>query len=382
MTNRVQLNQPASRRLPEIEVLRGLAVAGVIVHHSYGNLLPTTNQPLTRFMHTLDYGTGVDLFFAISGFVIARTLLPAITASRTRRDFTTTACVFWIRRAWRLLPSAWLWLALCLAASAWFNRAGLFGDVATNAWAGLAGALDFANIRLALVFGHSFYGTSFAWWSLSLEEQFYLLLPPAAFLLRRRLPLVLMALVVLQFPLRPHTLWPILFRNQAILLGVLLACWQPHPSFRRAGEWLARWPAPARWFPAACLILALGALGVAGPAPRCMIGLIALTSAALVYLAAQDTGLILQAGAARRVMLWLGARSYALYLIHIPAFFAAREICFRLGAPGNELAAAFLGLALLLIAAELNWRLLENPLRRRGALIAENYAASKTSASF
>jgi peptidoglycan/LPS O-acetylase OafA/YrhL len=382
MTQGVQPAAQSPRRLPEIEVLRGLAVAGVVLHHSYGALLPVTNRPLAWLMHTVDYGTGVDLFFAISGFVIARTLLPAIDASKTRRDFTTTACAFWIRRAWRLLPSAWLWLAICLAASAWFNRAGLFGSVATNAWAALAGALDFANIRLALIFGHHDYGTSFAWWSLSLEEQFYILLPPAAFLLRGRLQLILIALVALQFPLRPHSLWPVMFRNQAILLGVLLACWEPHPSFRRVGWHLARWPAFARWIPAAALVLMLGALGVAGPAPRFMIGLIALTSAALVYLAAQDAGLIMQASALRRVMLWLGARSYALYLIHIPAFFAARELCFRLGAQDNEPAAAFLGLALLLIGAELNWRLLENPLRRRGARIAQRYAAKQASASF
>jgi peptidoglycan/LPS O-acetylase OafA/YrhL len=79
-------------------------------------------------------------------------------------------------------------------------------------------------------------------------------------------------------------------------------------------------------------------------------------------------------------MLWVGSRSYAIYLIHIPAFFATREIWFRVKPPGTVFDAAYTwrfaltALPLLLIAAELNYRCLEVPLRRRGARIAQRIA--------
>jgi peptidoglycan/LPS O-acetylase OafA/YrhL len=100
------------------------------------------------------------------------------------------------------------------------------------------------------------------------------------------------------------------------------------------------------------------------------VGLMGVFSTALVFLAAQDRGLILDAGMMRRVMVWVGSRSYALYLIHIPAFFAAREIWFRIGGPSGDLLVALTAIGILLICAELNWRFVEQPLRRYGAGIA------------
>ncbi len=360
-------------RLPDIEVLRGLAVAGVILHHSDGNLLTAPHRLLDTLRHYLDYAVGVDLFFVISGFVIARALLPAVARCATGRDFVTTAGAFWIRRAWRLMPSAWLWLALILAASAWFNRAGLFGSVQTNAWATLAGVLDFANVRFAQTFFHRFYGASFAWWSLSLEEQFYILLPLLAFLFGRRLTPVLLLLAVVQFPLQPHSVWPMVFRSEPILVGVLLAIWETTASYEALGRGIARLAAVPRAALVLALIVTLGVLGERGLVPRFAIGLIALTSGALVFLAAQDRGLILGAGALRRLFVWVGARSYALYLIHVPAFFAAREIWFRLGPQTTEIPVALTALGLLLVGAELNWRLVEQPLRAHGARVANGF---------
>jgi peptidoglycan/LPS O-acetylase OafA/YrhL len=85
-------------------------------------------------------------------------------------------------------------------------------------------------------------------------------------------------------------------------------------------------------------------------------------------------------GPVKRVMLWVGSRSYALYLIHIPAFFLAREIWFRIEPPGTvldrrfALRLALTGFGLLLVLTELNYRFVEVPLRRRGARIAQRIA--------
>jgi peptidoglycan/LPS O-acetylase OafA/YrhL len=301
------------------------------------------------------------LFFAISGFVIARSLLPTLAAVRNSAEFLRVAGAFWRRRIWRLLPSAWLWLGIILAASAFFNRTGLFGSVRTNAWATMAGVFDFANFRFADAFFRYPYGASFAWWSLSLEEQFYLVLPPVAYLFGRFLPVLLLPLVVYQFQMQ-RTLLLMVLRTDAIMMGVLLACWAQTPFLKWASDRMAQLP---RWlkFLTTCGIL-LALVTRSHDVMPYSVGLIALFSAGLVLLASLDCGYILGASHLRPLAAWIGARSYALYLIHIPAFFFARELWFRWGASDNEYAVCFTAILILFGGAELNWRLIEQPVRR------------------
>lgn len=98
------------RRIMDIEVLRAIAVLGVLFHHLQGNLF-TDTVPLLENIHAwAQQWWGVDLFFAISGFVIARSLIPALQGCTTRQECWQQTRNFWLRRVFRLLPSAWLWL--------------------------------------------------------------------------------------------------------------------------------------------------------------------------------------------------------------------------------------------------------------------------------
>ena len=131
-----------------------------------------------------------------------------------------------------------------------------------------------------------------------------------------------------------------------------------------------------------CLAI-LGTNGEAGffdDQPRIIsfrVGLIALLSAALVLIASFDRGYLWRDGITRRVMLWVGGRSYALYLVHIPAYFTTRELWYRIEPSGTEFGGHFTlrfvvtAVLLLLALAEANYRFIETPLRRRGAQIAE-----------
>jgi peptidoglycan/LPS O-acetylase OafA/YrhL len=108
--------------------------------------------------------------------------------------------------------------------------------------------------------------------------------------------------------------------------------------------------------------------------------MVALISAILVFFASYDRDYLFPAGPLKQVMLWFGSRSYALYLIHIPAFFATRELWFRIEPEGTVFDGTFTlrfaltaGL-LLLVFTELNYRFVEVPLRRRGARIAQRIA--------
>ena len=106
----------STRRIMDIEVLRAVAVLGVLFHHLQGSLF-TDPVPLLERVHAwAQPWWGVDLFFAISGFVIARSLIPALQGCSTRQEYWEQTRNFWLRRAFRLLPSAWLWLALMLLA--------------------------------------------------------------------------------------------------------------------------------------------------------------------------------------------------------------------------------------------------------------------------
>lgn len=218
------------KRIDDIELLRGFAVLFVVIHHAADNLFTWSTPGLTRFYSYFGGWFGVDLFFAISGFVIARDLVPRLQQSDGTTHTLNITLAFWVRRAWRILPSAWLWLAIILIASLAFNQSGVFGTFRTNFEASIAGVLQVANIRFAETFMQREYGSSFVYWSLSLEEQFYLLFPLLILISRRLLPYLLLALVLIQiFSVRSVMLMS--FRTDALALGILLAVWTQHSSY-------------------------------------------------------------------------------------------------------------------------------------------------------
>ncbi|MBN3863729.1 acyltransferase [Pseudomonas frederiksbergensis] len=373
----------SGRRILDIELLRGIAVLGVLVHHLQSMPFP---GGLPGFESGMDHGQfwwGVDLFFVISGFVIARGLIPLLRGCLTPQAFWQETRDFWIRRAFRLLPSAWLWLLLMLSGALWFNHSGAFGTVQANLQATLAGFLQFANLRFAESFMRFEYGASFVYWSLSLEEQFYLLLPLLILVCRRRLVWVLLALVAVQlFTWRSALLMSI--RTDALALGVLLAMWSARPSYL---VWEPRLLS-RRWSGPLMLIGVAAVLSVmAGPLfnlASYRTGALALLCAVLVWIASYNRDYLLPKGKLKQLLVWLGARSYGIYLIHIPAFFAVREGWFRFAPGGSQdvatqpALALFCALTLIVLLSELNYRFIELPMRNRGARLVQRLRVSRT----
>jgi peptidoglycan/LPS O-acetylase OafA/YrhL len=370
-----------SRRIADIELLRGIAVLFVILHHAHGDLIHWPSNVMDHIFAYCEFWAGVDLFFAISGFVIARSLLPALEACTDNADYLRTVLAFWLRRAWRLLPSAWLWLAVPLIAAAFFNRSEAFGPFGANVATTAAALANVENFHAAKTFGLSPSGTSFAYWSLSLEEQFYILLPLAAFLFRRNLPWLVAVLAVLQI-FQPRDVLMMFTRTDAILLGVLVAVWQRHPTYRLFDP---SGLGGSRVAGIAVLVTGLAGLATLGSdhlqIASFRTGLIALISAGLVLVASYDRDYLWPPGPAKRLLMWVGSRSYGLYLIHIPAYFLTQEIWYRLLPEGGELGPAYTlpvtatALFLLFALSEANYRLVEAPLRRRGAAIAARFTA-------
>src|ERR1700733_2831409 len=98
----INISVKQSARLPEIEVLRAIAVLMVLMEHLPVNLIFWPSYVGDKILLNSGLWCGVDLFFAISGFVIARSLLPRMAGVVDWVTFTQVAVTFWIARAWRL----------------------------------------------------------------------------------------------------------------------------------------------------------------------------------------------------------------------------------------------------------------------------------------
>jgi peptidoglycan/LPS O-acetylase OafA/YrhL len=372
-------------RIDDIEILRAIAVVYVCIEHMHMNLFPWGGGWLyQRIFGWTGMWSGVDLFFVISGFVIARDLIPRLEASTSTHTRLVTTIAFWIRRAWRLIPSAWLWLVVILFACLFFNDSRAWGSFRSNLEGALTAVLQVNNLRVMLVYGQYEAGSTFPYWSLSLEEQFYLLLPFLVWLCGRRLALVLGVVVFLQLIL-PRTPLGTICRTDGLALGVLIALWARHASYQLfEPRFMAQRAARLLLIP----VLA-GALMFAGgedlhvPVPM---SLVAYVGAILVFMASFDKGYIMAGGILKRVLLWIGSRSYAIYLIHIPAYFGTRELWLRMEPHGTVFDAQYTlpflltALSALVVLAELNYRVLEMPLRQHGARIAARFRETRLAA--
>jgi peptidoglycan/LPS O-acetylase OafA/YrhL len=150
----------AARVLPEVQALRAVAVAAVVLFHFFPRRIPG------GFI-------GVDVFFVISGFLITGQIVRALE----RNTFTFRS--FYVRRAYRLLPAASLVLGLTAAAALTLLPYSRWRDTMVEV---LASLFYVENWVLAVNGSNYFDANPTAaqhYWSLSVEEQFYLLWPAA-----------------------------------------------------------------------------------------------------------------------------------------------------------------------------------------------------------
>lgn len=327
----------------------------------------------------------MDLFFAISGFVIARHLLPDLSSCATSEKFWRSAGAFWVRRAFRILPSAWLWLLIVLIASVAFNHSGAFKNFWVNFADMIAAVLQVANFHLYLqMHNDAQWGANSVYWSLSIEEQFYLLLPLLVLFARSRLTMALLVLTALQLFLvreQGSLLWSI--RSDALLLGVLLA------KFSNSEIYQVFNPSAFRHRSIRIPLICLGLMCLAAlPSLTLNItpfytGMLAILSVGLVWIASYDKSYIIAPGKIKSVLIWIGKRSFAIYLIHTPAFHATREIWYRIEPVGTIFDGTYTlrffmtATLLIVVLAELNYRFVETPLREKGKVYAKKILQSK-----
>jgi peptidoglycan/LPS O-acetylase OafA/YrhL/lysophospholipase L1-like esterase len=350
--------------MPGIDALRGVAVLAVFLYHANVSWMPG------GFL-------GVDVFFVISGYLITSLLL-----SEYRNHGHIDVIQFWLRRARRLLPAVGVMIAVTLIAAALLipeDVDGLRGDA-------VASLLYVNNWHLILT--DQSYFEQFArpslfrhLWTLSVEEQFYLLWPVffavgMTLFGRRRLiagvaagallSTLLMALLYHPGSDPIRAFYGTDTRAAPLLVGVILAfVWNPNTLGTRAGRWapliLDLVGVVALWL----VILDFTRLHDFDTGLyRGGFLLLAIWAGLLVAVLAHPAGRIGPL-LASPPLLWLGLRSYSFYLWHWPVVILTRpDLDVPIQGPGLTILqfAAIAGLS------ELSYRYVEQPFRLRTGL--------------
>ncbi|MDI5961823.1 acyltransferase family protein [Streptomyces sp. SL13] len=345
-----------------LDGLRALAVTAVVVYHLWTNGLPG------GFI-------GVDLFFVISGYLITSLL----TAERDRTGRMRLRA-FWVRRARRLLPALWAVLVVAACAATLLGGdtyAGLRGTVlaaltySSNWWQVARHDAYFAGVGGRPVLQHL--------WSLAVEEQFYVLWPMLLWAVlslvrgRRRQAAATAGLAGCCFALMAWLFSPDTDTSRVyygtdthgggLLLGAAAALLVP--LARAGGPWPAR---SVRLLDRAGFaglgVLALAALLLDGTGAATYRGGLAISCAAsvAVTVAACAPGRLARS-LSWPPLVWVGRRSYGIYLWHWPLIAVLADAAPRLAASP---AGHWLVLAATVLIAAASHRALEEPLIRLG----------------
>ena len=352
----------------DINGLRALAVLGVVAFHADRTLVPGGFA-------------GVDVFFVISGFLITRIILSECAAGR----FSLT--MFYAKRARRILPALILVVSLVWIVG-WFRAAPTqFRDIGGGLLGNSYFTVNFWLLRLAGVGGYFGPDSSakplLHLWSLSIEEQFYLVWSVLLFALFRLTRKLVLAVVVGIFlasltacviltPIDPigafYLPWT---RGWELALGALVAY--------REVFLLEAWPYPARnvanigaGLGVALMLGAFFLMSEAQPFPGWRA---AIPTAGCALVIAHPRSLVGDVALGNRVAGFFGVISYPLYLWHWPLFAFAHIWPGVIPTPAVMLALA----AVAVVLAALTYRLIEAPVaalfRRRPFAVALALAA-------
>lgn len=347
-------SQSPLRSMPQLDGLRAVAILMVFVHH----WIPG------RYQGGLPWGDmGVDLFFVLSGYLITSILLQCRGYLEAGQGLFLTLRQFYARRALRILP---LYYAALVG----------YSLVAQDAINTLTPWLWTYTVNWYRVLVDPQWGGPVShFWSLAVEEQFYLIWPWVILTAPRRiLPVALVAATLLgplsrtamalaDVPERAIMFFT-LARFDTLGLGAVLAYWSAAHGA----------PAVARSRYAAGLL----AVGLVMSTAGWWLGGASWESTAAMLLTTTGTACVwgwtvIRAAAgfdgfagrllSTRTALYLGGLSYGLYVLHKPIPFLLAKV----GVPVEALAplpAFVLYTALSVVAAALSWRLFEGPINR------------------
>ena len=349
-------------RIDAIDGLRGLAIAVMLTYHS------GLEQAPGAFL-------SLPIFFTLSGF-----LLTSLLVNERSHAGRISLKDFWGRRFRRLLPAAWLTLSAVLVAVWFIGTSEQAADARLDVVAALGQVANWRFLAIGKSYSALFTAPSpvLHFWSLAIEEQFYLFFPLIVTVLlaatrgiRRLLTIVLSVMMVWAF------ISPVLLnmsidrvyygtdtRAGEMLAGALLAILVANPAFRRLLVRSLIWRTGVAALGAAAFVaFVFMVLVVEHDSSFITHGGFALQSIVSVSLVAAA---IVPVGPVRAFLAvlplrHLGKISYGVYLFHWPLLvFLTRD---RTGLP--QLPRVLLCYALAVGLAELSFRYFERPIQRQ-----------------
>ena len=334
--------------IPQLDVLRGLAVLAVMVSHSIGDVPSLHLRPVFR------YGfIGVDLFFVLSGFLITGILL------RTK-DSPNYFVDFYARRALRIWP-----LYFCVLAFGFLIipiiQPQLRPTVAEQCHPWQTYLVFIQNLMVPL---SGTFGPLQITWSLCVEEQFYLVWPLVVLLCSpKNIARIAIGAVLLSLGLRIAAVhhWLVidtyhntLCRLDGLAIGSLIAIALPKLERKAARQYS----------------LGLGAMALIGLATMAWLGIASWAFLGLVSIffgAGMIWAISSSAFPKARFLAYTGRISYGLYLLHVPAFDIVRDrhvrplIAVSHNLVVNDFIAFVCSMGLAFALAQASWWLLESP---------------------
>ena len=369
------------KRISQLDGVRGVAILLVLVYHYFTCQIVAEPGTLFSYLNCATSLTwsGVDLFFVLSGFLIAGILLDHHNTANYFR-------VFYLRRACRILPLHFLVLGLfiCLLATP-MAVSPRFEWVFGHAFPLVSYATFTQNIFMGIRgdFGPHWLGVT---WSLAVEEQFYLFVPLLIYLLPRRVLFCVLLAGVLMAPLLRyvspgfHAYVNTPWHADTLLSGACLAMLARSHFFvttvqRYKGILLGLF----------LILLAVVAFRATRPASlgaleQCWLAGLYVSFVLIAFVDTQPLiGRVLRLPA----LMWFGQRSYGIYMFHE----AISGLCHgwlrravpQIQAP-SDAAVTVLALFVTLVLAELSFRLFENPILEFGHKVRYRPKGEKESA--
>lgn len=347
-----------------LDGLRALAVLSVIGYH----ILPGVVRG--GFL-------GVDIFFVLSGFLISTLLIREL-----RKNGKISLGAFWLRRARRLLP-ALVALILIVVPAAWIVQRDLLVGIGRQ----VLGALTFSTNWLEIAHGSSYFDTTTPilfknFWSLAIEEQFYLFWPILFIIALALIPrlsarlaaVAALALVSASFMAilyHPENITRVYYGTDTHLfglaIGILLAfLWTDRSSTIFAQQ---TWVTFGKYYGIAALGMIVCAIFLLPDDTaftyRGGIFLISCCTVVLIAAMLQPRSLLAKAGELS-VLRWLGTRSYGLYLWHWPVLVIAGAAFPTVVNSAGYWIRTIFALAITFGICEVSFRFIETPIRKFG----------------
>jgi peptidoglycan/LPS O-acetylase OafA/YrhL len=334
------------KRVRQLDAVRGLAVLAVFIHNT--DLYPSFHLGFIANNGWM----GVDLFFALSGFLITEVLIDTKESGSYFRNFYFRRCL----RIWPLYYSALLFMFVIVPFLRPSEAQTVFSARSSPWW---AFPLFVQNFLVPIPTGAT--GLLAVSWSLAVEEQFYLVWPLVVrFFNEAQLRKITLGVIcispALRFYLSMHrvNIYSNTFcRLDGLMAGALLALMLRSSGFVPSRFVTGAWITLLVSVPLALIIDTFHARWI-------VFSFVALAAVSFIYLALFSTQRLLQALLTNRFLVYSGAISYGIYLLEkIPAD-AVKAIHLEkypfLAFPAT--AAATYAMAFL------SWNLLEKPFLR------------------